>query len=450
MTDTFDRVAEFALNRSADTMPDSAKEAAALMMLDTMGILIASGPMQAGVIARDTAALLYASTDPSYGTRMMFDGRAVSLAGAVYAAATQTDNLDGHDGYNPTKGHIGVVVLPTLIALAEHRPALTGPEALAAVITGYEIAGRAGLSLHASVSDYHTSGAWNALGVVAMAARLRGHTPEQLRQAMGIAEYHGPRSQMMREIANPTMLHDGSGWGALVGVSSAILAERGFTGAPAITIEAAAAAPHWDDLGQFWQVEHQYVKPYPICRWAHAAIDGVRTVMRDNGLTHAQIRSVDINSFHQAACLYAGLPDTTSQAQYSLPFAVAVQAIYGRIGVEHISGTGLADPAVADLLTRIRVAESDRHTRRFPQGRWADVTVVTTDGRVFESGDVNARGGPEAPMNRDEVIGKYTEFAAPVVGSNRADAIRKTMLGWVDPDTRYSDLSNLIFDGPEV
>ena len=44
-----------------------------------------------------------------------------------------------------------------------------------------------------------------------------GLSPDQLRQALGIAEYHGPRSQMMREIATPTMLHDGSGMGALVG-----------------------------------------------------------------------------------------------------------------------------------------------------------------------------------------------------------------------------------------
>ena len=446
MTTTFDHVADFTLNRPTVEIPDSAKEAAALMMLDTMGILIASGPMEAGVIARDTAAILYASSDPAYTVPMMFDGRPVSMAGAAYAAATQTDNLDGHDGYNPTKGHIGVVVLPTLVALAEHCPDLTGPDVLAAVVTGYEIAGRAGLSLHASVSDYHTSGAWNALGVVAMAARLRGYTPAQMRQAMGIAEYHGPRSQMMREIANPTMLHDGSGWGALVGMSSAILAERGFTGAPAITIEAEAAAPHWADLGKFWQVEQQYVKPYPICRWAHAAIDGVRAVMQDNDLSHDQIQSIHINSFHEAACLYAGLPDTTSQAQYSLPFAVAVQAIYGRIGVEHISGAGLSDPAVAELLSRIHAAESDRHNARFPQGRWADVSIKTTDGRVLESGDVNARWGPDAPISREEVIEKYAEFANPVVGAERAAVIRDAILGWVNPGSRYAELSPLLFE----
>jgi hypothetical protein len=70
------------------------------------------------------------------------------------------------------------------------------------------------------VSDYHTSGAWNALGVAALGCRLRA-CPDTLRHALGIAEYHGPRSQMMREIANPTMLHDGSGMGALVGMMAA-------------------------------------------------------------------------------------------------------------------------------------------------------------------------------------------------------------------------------------
>ncbi|MBO9445849.1 MmgE/PrpD family protein [Ruegeria sp. R14_0] len=446
MSGTFERVAEFALNCPADMMPDSAKEAAALMMLDTMGILIASGPMEAGVIARGTAALLYASSDAGYSVPMMFDGRPVSMAGAAFAAATQTDNLDGHDGYNPTKGHIGVVVLPALIALGAHCPDVSGPDALAAVITGYEVAGRAGMSLHASVSDYHTSGAWNALGVVAMAARLRGHSAGQFRQALGIAEYHGPRSQMMREIANPTMLHDGSGWGAMVGISSAILAERGFTGAPAITIEADDVAAFWADLGQFWQVEHQYVKPYPICRWAHAAIDGVRAVMIEHDLTHDQIRSLHINSFHEAACLYGGMPETTSQAQYSLPFAVAVQAIYGRIGVEHISGTGLSDPSVAAMLPRIHVREDARHSTRFPKGRWADVTLETTDGRSLTSGDIHARGGPEGPFSKEDVVAKYTDFSAPVVGPDRADAIRDAILGWTKPGSKISDLLPLVFD----
>jgi 2-methylcitrate dehydratase PrpD len=450
MTATFDSIADFALDLTSDQIPASTREAAALMVLDTLGITIGAGPMEAGVIARDTAALLYGSSDLRFTSRMMFDGRKVSVAGAAYAAATQTDNLDGHDGYNPTKGHIGVVVIPTLAALAEVSGDITGAEALAAVTVGYEIAGRAGLALHDTVSDYHTSGAWNALGVVAMAARLRGMTRDQMRQALGIAEYHGPRSQMMREIANPTMLHDGSGWGAMVGVSSVVLAEQGFTGAPAITIEADEAQSHWQDLGTFWQMEHQYVKPYPICRWAHAAIDGARAIMKEHGLSYGDIKHVQVNSFHEAACLFQDLPDNTSKAQYSLPFAVAIQIVHGRIGVEQISGAGLTDPTVADVMTRVSVTETERHSKRFPVGRWADVQITTKDGRVLESGDTHARGGPEAPMSRDEVIEKFMEFATPSLGVTRAAAIRDATLGLMRPDSQLSDLTQHLFDAPEA
>lgn len=450
VTDTFQTVAEFTLGRDAQDFPDRTHEAAALMLLDTLGITIGSGPMLAGQIARDSAAALYGAGEPGLSARMPFDGRRVSVAGAAYAAATQTDNLDGHDGYNPTKGHIGVVVVPALAALAETVGDFSGPEALANVIIGYEVAGRVGISLHDTVSDYHTSGAWNALGVVAMAARLRGHSAEQMRQAMGIAEYHGPRSQMMREIANPTMLHDGSGWGALVGISSAILAEKGFTGAPAITIEDDEVAPHWQDLGQFWQMEHQYVKPYPVCRWAHAAIDATRALMRDHDLSHDDIAALQVNTFHEGACLFQGMPDDTSKAQYSLPFAVATMVAYGRIGVEHITGAGLSDPLVASVVERVSVAEVARHSDRFPKSRFADVTMTLTDGRVLDSGDVHARGGPEAPMDRSEVIDKFMEFSTPSLGEARAAAIRDAVLGLTNPNSKYSDLGALIYDAPHM
>jgi 2-methylcitrate dehydratase PrpD len=233
-------------------------------------------------------------------------------------------------------------------------------------------------------------------------------------------------------------------------MSAVILAERGFTGAPAITVEAPEVATHWSDLGAFWQVLHQYVKPYPICRWAHAAIDAVRGLCLAHNLAPSDIAHVQVNSFHYATTLFDGMPDTTSKAQYSLRFAVATFILHGRIGLEHISGAGLADAAVADMLTRITVTETERHSARFPAGRWADVVISTTDGRVLASGDVHARGGPEAPMTAQDVEAKYMEFAAPVLGSDRAAAIRDAVLSLDDRDSRFSDLSALLYDPPKA
>ena len=433
-------VDHFVRQMNTDDIPQSALTHAALLLLDTLGIAIAASPMDAGVLAREAAVRLYGANAGPDSAWVMFDGRNASLAGASFATATQIDNLDGHDGYNPTKGHIGVAVVPALVSFAQHQPDLSGRDALAALIVGYEIAGRAGIALHATTSDYHTSGAWNALGVAALGARLRNASAVQLREALGIAEYHGPRSQMMREIANPTMLHDGSGMGAMVGVSAMVMAEIGFTGAPAITVEADDVLPHWADLGRFWQVEHQYIKPYPVCRWAHAAIDAVREVCLVHHVTADQVEQIKICSFHNAVQLFPTMPDTTSKAQYSLPFSVATMITHGHIGLNQISGAALADPIVADLVSRTQMVETAEHETRFPIGRWADVTLTLKDGRVLHSGDVHARGGPERPFSTSDITAKFMSFATPVVGQARAKMICDACLALTTDSAQFGGL----------
>ena len=431
----------------AARIPAGRLRRAALLLLDTLGVQIAAHPMEAGRIARDAACRLYGAGDAGDRAPMLLDGRACSRAGTAFAAATQIDNLDAHDGYNPTKGHVGAAVAPALMAEAHGRE-IAGPDALAHLIAGYEMAGRAGIALHATVADYHTSGAWNALGVAVVGARIRGLSRGALRQALGIAEYHGPRSQMMREIANPTMLHDGSGMGALIGLSAVTLAEMGFTGAPAVTVEGPGAAPAWADLGAVWQLDLTYVKPYPICRWAHAAIDAVRALRADPGFEPGAVESISVRSFRNAVALYAGVPETTSQAQYSMAFAVAVMTLHGRIGLEHISGTGLTDPEVARMAARVTAVEDPRFEARYPVGRWAEVELRLRGGRVLRSGETHARGGPERPMPEVEMRAKFEELAGPVIGARRTREVWRAGLALTEPGSRLSDLASLLADPP--
>lgn len=438
---SYDDIAAFALGALA--VPEDAMDMAATLLIDTLGVGAGAAGLRSGRIARDHAARFMAAGTAVDAATLLFDGRRASVPGAAFALATQIDNLDAHDGYNPTKGHIGCAVVPALCAFAEAMPALTARDALVALVMSYELSARAAITLHATVSDYHTSGAWNALGVAALGGRLRGMKPGQLRHALGIAEYHGPRSQMMREIANPTMLHDGSGMGALAGAMAILLAEDGFEGAPAITVEAPEAAPHWADLGQSWTITQNYIKPYPICRWAHAAIDGLGGLLDAHGLVADDITRIDVNTFAQAASLFAGMPDTTSQAQYSLGFALAVRAVHGRIGPEHIAGAGLRDDAVAAILPRITVSEDARHSARFPQGRWSDVTLTLRDGRVLNSGDVHARGGPEAPMPLAEVETKFHAMSG-ALSETRKTAIWNMRAQMLRPETRFDDLLALL------
>lgn len=441
---TFDEIAAFTLG--GPPVPEPALEMAATLLIDTLGVAAGAVDMVPARIARDHAARFMAAGMPGDAVHMLFDGRRASIPGAAFAAATQIDNLDAHDGYNPTKGHIGCAVVPALCAFGEHLPDLSGRDALAALAMSYEVSARAAIALHATVDDYHTSGAWNALGVAAIGARLRGHGPTVLREALGIAEYHGPRSQMMREIANPTMLHDGSGMGALVGAMAVLLAEDGFEGAPAITVEAPDVATFWADLGRDWTITENYIKPYPICRWAHAALDALGLVMQDHDLSEQDVARIEVHTFAQAAALYRGVPGTTSQAQYSLAFALAVRLVHGAVGPDHIVGDGLKDPRVVAALERITLIEEHRHSKRFPEGRWSDVTVHTHDGRVLQSGDVHARGGPEAPMALAEVEAKFHLMAAPLAHDRRA-ALWEMRARLLQPDAQFSELLALVLPG---
>lgn len=339
------------------------------------------------------------------GARLLFDGRRVSPTGVAYAGASTIDAFDAHDGHRLTKGHAGVALLPALAAYADATGATDGRAFLAALVMGYEISIRAGIALHATVADYHTSGAWNALGCAAIGARYLGLSPAQTREALGIAEYHGPRSQMMRCIDHPTMVKDGSAWGALAGVSAAYLAADGFTGAPAILLDAPAEL--WSDLGRTWRIDEQYFKPWPVCRWAQPAVEAVMALAQGHDVTPDRIARVEIATFDAGVRLGTAPPVSTEAAQYALGFPVAAALAHGRVGADEITGAGLADPETLAMLRKISLREDPAFTALFPAERYARAALVLTDGRRLESDAVTAHGDPELPLDDAEFILKF-------------------------------------------
>ena len=243
-------------------------------------------------------------------------------------AAAQIDNLDAHDGYNPSKGHTGVVVGPGSPGLRADGRSVDAEEAITALVIGYEVGARAAIALHATASDYHSSGAWNALAVAALGARLMKLGADQLREALGIAEYHGPRSQMMRVIDHPTMLHDGSAFGAPCrSLRRLSRGSRAITGAPAMTVEAEEVSKLWGDLGENFRIMRHYIKPYPICRWVHALIEGALKLRASHDFTHDEIVSIELTTFHEATRLFRGMPETSPVAQYAIAFPVAAALV---------------------------------------------------------------------------------------------------------------------------
>jgi 2-methylcitrate dehydratase PrpD len=387
-------------------------------LLDLVGVAASGIGTELSRIARNHAVHHMAAGER--GARILLDGRRASPAGAAFAGASTIDAFDAHDGHPLTKGHAGVAVLPAALALFDSEGLSDGREFLTALVLGYEVAIRAGIALHASVPDYHTSGAWNALGCAALASRLLRLGHDATSHALGIAEYHGPRSQMMRCIDHPTMLKDGSGWGAFPGVSAAYLAADGFTGAPAITMEAAEQAELWSDLGARWRILELYFKPHPVCRWAQPAIEAGLALMREAAIDPERIAAVEVETFDAAVRLGTRPPATTEEAQYALGFPLAAALARGRLAAGEIAGDGLRDARVLRLLKCIRLIERSDFTRRFPAERVAVVRIRRGDGAIVASGPTVARGDPDAPLDDDELRSKFRSLAVSLREHDRA------------------------------
>ncbi|MDG1377853.1 MAG: MmgE/PrpD family protein [Yoonia sp.] len=406
-------------------VPKPVKARVKMALLDVIGVGAGGAGFRAARISQGFARDHLGGAAP-----LLFAEGHASPAGAAFASGMSIDALDAHDGFNPAKGHIGATLFSSLWP---YMAGLQGEAFLTALVAGYEFGARAAMAQHGTVPDYHTSGSWGAVTGAAILARLWGLDHETARHAIGIAEYHGPRSQMMRDIDHPTMLKDGTGWGAMTAVSSALLAQAGFTGAPAISVE--QAPTYWADMGERWFTLEQYFKPYPVCRWAQAPIEGVLALRRLHGLAATDVAGIHVATFHESIRLATNNPKATDEAQYSTSFPCAVAMVRGDVRPADIDDDALGDPEIVRLSNALTMSETAEANAVFPLTRLAKATLTLKDGRELSSDWMQPRWDHTAPPTQAEITAKFHAYADEPLGTERALAIRDAVETLEDTST---------------
>ncbi|MDX6742309.1 MmgE/PrpD family protein [Actinocorallia sp. A-T 12471] len=373
-----------------DDVPVAVRERVAWLFLDASVAAERARALDAARIAADHAAAVYGGS----AATCLYDGRRVSAPGAAWANGTLMNALDLDDGHPLAKGHPGAVVIPAALAVAEQVGAdLT--RLVTAVVVGYEIGVRAAVQQHARWPLFHSTGTWGTVAAAASAAHLLGLDARRTDHALGLAEYHSPTDLIMRAVAEPSMAKDAMGWGAQTGVAAALLAADGFTAHRSEFLEGRSD----DGLGERWEVLDVYVKPFPCCRWAHPALAAARTLLDRlgvPGLRADDVARIEIRTFEAAAGLSRGVPRTSEEAQFNLPWPVACLLATGAFDLGCVT-TGLGDRAVAELMARVEVVVDPALTAGFPQVRRSEVTVTLADGRTVASGEAAAAGDADDP-----------------------------------------------------
>ncbi len=196
--------------------------------------------------------------------------------------------------------HPTAPVAPAALALAEQR-GLSGAAMLHAFILGAEVACRIGNAVSPGhyARGWHITSTCGVFGSAAASAKLLGLDAAQTWNALGIAA-----SQSAGIVENlPSAAKNVSvGNAARNGLFAALLAEQGYTAAPA-AIEGAlgwaramgddpVVAEITQDLGTRWEIQNNTYKPYPCGIVMHAVIDACLALRRNHALTAAEIAEV--------------------------------------------------------------------------------------------------------------------------------------------------------------
>lgn len=323
--------------------------------------------------------------------------------------------LETDDLHRESVVHPGCVVIPAAWALAKERR-VSGREFLVSVLQGFEATTRVGMAVGpAHYRIWHNTATCGPYGSAMAAAALLGLSDEEAVHALGNA---GTQSsglwQFLETGAMTKHLH--AGHAAEAGLKAAELAGFGFTG-PARILEGdkgffRAACP--DAVPGLvlaapdapWQLVRTSIKPWPSCRHTHPTIDAAEELrMMLGARDEDQIRKIEIGTY-QAAVDVCDRPVATSdyEAKFSLQHSVAAALLYPKVDFEAFGE--MARQRCATLALRVSVRAEEPYRSAYPRAWGGSVKLTLLDGTELEARRTNAKGDPEAPLSRDEMIAK--------------------------------------------
>lgn len=383
-------LAHFATGTSSADIPQHVKERALALATD----LIGSG-IRAAHEADSTASIL------AMLTRMGMDGEGVCTvfglnrryppAAAALLNGALGHSLDFDDTHADSSLHPSAPVVPAAFAAAEITGA-SGDDLLAAIVVGFEVCCRLGMALDPGAHyarGFHPTATAGTFGAAAAAGRLFGLDADAMASAFGVAgsQASGSLQFLINGAWNKRYQ---VGEASMKGLIAATLADEGFVGATdAIDGKHGFLHGYSDnanpayaiaELGSVWETMNIGVKPYPACRYTHAAIDGLLALKREYKFKPADIDSITV-WLHSNGITLVGAPldkkrrsRSIVEGQFSMPFAAAVALLRGEFGWDDYDLLG--KPEVDALADRINVVRDARlEGLKHPFGATVEITV---------------------------------------------------------------------------
>src|SRR5687767_11825334 len=303
MTAATRELAEFVTRLSYDALPTEVSERVKALTLDLVGIAL-----RARNEAESTPPMVSAAGRLGLAggaCTVIGDAAGYTPPGAATLNGTLAHSLDFDDTHAPGSLHPSAPIVPAAFAAAEMTGA-GGRDLIAAIVAGYEVQIRLSLALDPAAHydrGFHPSATCGAFGAAAAAGRVLGLDSQGHANAFGIVLSMAAGS--MQFLANGAWTKRSHvGHAAMCGLIAATLAREGYKGA-AEPLEGKWGFLHGyapasdgrkaiDGLNRRWETLNVAVKPYPSCRYGHAAIDGIVALAREHGIRADDVEEVAV------------------------------------------------------------------------------------------------------------------------------------------------------------
>jgi 2-methylcitrate dehydratase PrpD len=430
--------AGFARRTRFDDLPDEVVERARLVILDSIGAIIAgrAEPEVAAAGAR-LAKTAKARRAGSPLLQAFMDGTAGTM-------------LEIDEGNQYARGHPGIHVVPAVLAAARTRK-VSGQDAILATALGYEIGARIGIASKLRVT-MHTHGTWGVIGAALAVAKLNRASAAQITEVVNVASSLGLTTSRRTMLEGATVRNTYAGFSNMLGLMAWDLVAGGFTGEVdgVGSVYGGIAADDWRptdmvrELGTRWEIARNYFKRHAACRYNHGALDALGSIMAEAGgrLDPATIASITVDTYVWAAQLDHPAPENMLAAKFSMPFSLATTIVNGAATLDAFRAPARNQAVTRALAKRISINEEPALTAKLPALRPARVVVTLSDGRVFRAEALTNKGDTEDPYTAAEVHEKFMEVSTPVIGRDRAIALSTAILN-LDAAPSLADLLKL-------
>jgi 2-methylcitrate dehydratase PrpD len=408
-------LAAFLAETKIAALPAQALEHAAMVIASTLASAACGTGIESARIIRAMAREAGGRPDAA----VWFDaGEKLPVASTIQVNAMLSDAAASDDSDLRNIVHAGTPLTAASLAFAE-REGANGEAVLAAIVLGYEAAGRISEAMTPGFKDRGFHGCLGAAFASAVAsARMLNLDAERMAQTIALTAVSIGGLATAADTSFSREYH--AGLAAMHGANAALAARRGYTGEPRILetrrgffeafggIDGATAGEVVTrDLGKSWDImTDMAIKLVPGGHPYHAIGEAAGNAARESGITADQIASITVHrpgtTSLNGPLHPANLIDMAHSPGY---FAAAGAADHGFSWI-HASPEKIADPVIHSLIDKVSAGpEPAESPNRYRQG--ATVTIHTLDGRTVSNTVFEAKGSAALGISWDDIDTKY-------------------------------------------